>query len=313
MSSSTSDPTQAHATMALAPTPATPCNLFSHSLNSLLTTKLDHVNFLSWKSQVVSTLIGHDFDDILFTRVPPPQLLCYKSHHIDNSNLDTFSPYLGQETFVVGDGYSPFHKGYLCENAEGRVYIARNVVFNEYNYPDVCPQSSTPQTSQEFACLLDMEADLGFKGLLDTVMGQNILVLRYISGITEFGLHLTKPMSYELTAYCDADWASDPDDRKSTSGTEAEYRSVANVTTELTWLYHLFSELNIHLPQPPTVWCDNLSTIMLTQNPVLHARMKHIELDLYFVLEKVLNKTIRIKHVAAYDQLADELTKALSS
>ena len=40
------------------------------------------------------------------------------------------------------------------------------------------------------------------------------------------------------------------------------------------------------------IWCDNVSTVMLVGNPFLHARIKHIELDLYFVMEKVLQKKI---------------------
>uniref|UniRef100_A0A803PRD0 Uncharacterized protein n=1 Tax=Cannabis sativa TaxID=3483 RepID=A0A803PRD0_CANSA len=109
-------------------------------------------------------------------------------------------------------------------------------------------------------------------------------ILRYVGGTTDHGLHLQKPGTLDLMAYCDADWASDPDDRRSTtrfaiflgsriawkskrqqtisrSSTEAEYRSVASVTVELTWLQYLFSKLRIQLSQTPTIWCDNLSTI----------------------------------------------------
>ncbi|KAM6543699.1 hypothetical protein CsatB_008146 [Cannabis sativa] len=95
-------------------------------------------------------------------------------------------------------------------------------------------------------------------------------ILRYVAGTLQHGLHLTKSSSLELTAYCDADWASDIDDRRSTSGfavflgqnlitwksqkqhtisrssTEAEYRSLANVVAEIAWLQSLFSELHIH-------------------------------------------------------------------
>ena len=63
----------------------------------------------------------------------------------------------------------------------------------------------------------------------------------------------------------------------------------------------------------PVIWCDNVSTVMLAGNPVLHARTKHIELDLYFVREKVLQKKLEIKHVPSQDQTADILTKATSS
>ena len=45
------------------------------------------------------------------------------------------------------------------------------------------------------------------------------------------------------------------------------------------------------------MWCDNLSIVLLSANPVLHARSKYIELDLYFVHEKVIQKVIDVRHV----------------
>uniref|UniRef100_A0A803PEN8 Retrovirus-related Pol polyprotein from transposon TNT 1-94-like beta-barrel domain-containing protein n=1 Tax=Cannabis sativa TaxID=3483 RepID=A0A803PEN8_CANSA len=47
-------------------------NSFSNSLSSSLTHKLDRNNYLSWKSQVVPTVIDHDLDQILFSDVTPP-------------------------------------------------------------------------------------------------------------------------------------------------------------------------------------------------------------------------------------------------
>uniref|UniRef100_A0A803P7H9 Reverse transcriptase Ty1/copia-type domain-containing protein n=1 Tax=Cannabis sativa TaxID=3483 RepID=A0A803P7H9_CANSA len=164
-------------------------------------------------------------------------------------------------------------------------------------------------------------------------------ILRYVSGTVKHGLHLQRPTSssMDVVAFCDEDWAADPDDRRSTSGfaiylgsnlvswqckkqhtvsrssTEAEYRSLASVVAELTGMNSLFLELKISLPRVPTIWCDNLSTILLTANPVLHARTKHIELDLYFVREKIQSKMVQVKHVPAIEQIADGLTKAISS
>jgi len=57
--------------------------------------------------------------------------------------------------------------------------------------------------------------------------------------------------------------------------------------------------------QPPTLLCDNLSAVLLSHNPVLHARTKHIELDIYFVRERVVAKKMRIQHVPATAQIAD--------
>ncbi|MCH83335.1 hypothetical protein A2U01_0004154 [Trifolium medium] len=60
----------------------------------------------------------------------------------------------------------------------------------------------------------------------------------------------------------------------------------------------------------PTIHCD-MSTISLAHNPILHARTKHMELDLFFVREKVLQKLLRVVHIPGHLQCADVLTKTL--
>ena len=162
-------------------------------------------------------------------------------------------------------------------------------------------------------------------------------ILRYLAGTLDYGLHLRRSSHLNITAFCDADWGSDPEDRKSTSGfcvflganlvswaskkqhtvsrssTEAEYRSLAHVTAEVTWLSSLLTELHVHMTRIPQIWCDNMSTVLMAANPVLHARTKHIELDLYFVRDKVAQRQIVVQHVPASAQVADILTKSISS
>lgn len=50
----------------------------------------------------------------------------------------------------------------------------------------------------------------------------------------------------------------------------------------------------------------------MAANPVLHARTKHIEIDLYFVRDTVMNKTLEVRHVPILDQIAYVFTKANS-
>ncbi|CAL5401450.1 unnamed protein product [Camellia sinensis] len=158
-------------------------------------------------------------------------------------------------------------------------------------------------------------------------------LLRYLKGTLHKGLQF-QPGPLVLTAYSDSDWAGNALDRRSTTGfciflgpnlvswsakkqptvsrssTEAEYRALAQTSAELSWLGMLLRDL--HIPfVPPTLWCDNLSAIALSSNPVFHARSKHIEVDYHFVRERVASKQLLIKHLATADQLADILTKPL--
>ena len=96
------------------------------------------------------------------------------------------------------------------------------------------------------------------------------------------------------------------------SSTEVEYRSLALVTTEVSWLQYLLSELQVQ-HTVLVIHCDNKSTVSLAHNPVLHARTKQMEHDLFFVREKVLNKLLQAMYVPAHLQYADILTKAFST
>jgi hypothetical protein len=97
------------------------------------------------------------------------------------------------------------------------------------------------------------------------------------------------------------------------SSIEAEYHAFANAAAELTWLQSLPQELRVYLPNPPTLWCDNISATYLTTNPVSHARTKHIEIDLHFVRDKVASGSLHVKFISSKDQVADALTKPLAS
>jgi histone deacetylase 1/2 len=95
------------------------------------------------------------------------------------------------------------------------------------------------------------------------------------------------------------------------SSAEAEYRSLAQVSAEILWMQSLLKELSPY--QSTQVFCDNLSAVSLAHNPVLHSRTKHMELDVFFVREKGINKSLVVTHIPAQDQWVDILTKLLST
>lgn len=134
--------------------------------------------------------------------------------------------------------------------------------------------------------------------------------------------------SNSIRILVDCDWAGYPDSRRSTSGytvflgdtlvsrsskrqptvsrssAEAEYRAVENAIAEATLLWQLLQELHIPLQRATIIYCDNISAVYLSMNPVQRQRTKHIEIDLHFVHERVAAGTVRVLHVPTSMQYA---------
>ncbi|GKC00803.1 ribonuclease H-like domain-containing protein, partial [Tanacetum coccineum] len=134
-------------------------------------------------------------------------------------------------------------------------------------------------------------------------------ILRYVQGTLDLGLHLYASATTSLVGYTDADWAGCPSTRRA----EAEYRGVANVVAETAWIRNLLRELHSPLLTATLVYCDNVSAVYMSANPVQHQRTKHIEIDIHFVRDMVKAGHVRILHVPSRFQYADIFTKGLPS
>jgi len=160
-------------------------------------------------------------------------------------------------------------------------------------------------------------------------------ILRYLQGTLSYGLRLYKSSFNKLISYTDADRGGCLDTRHSTSGycvflgdnliswsskrqpivsrssTEAEYRGVANVVSDSSWIRNLLLDLHCPIHTATLVYCDNVSAIYLSGNPVQRQRTKHIEMDIHFVREKVAKGDIRVLHVPSRHQIAGIFMKGL--
>ena len=87
---------------------------------------------------------------------------------------------------------------------------------------------------------------------------------------------------------------------------------MADSTGEISWLKCLLQDLQVSIPTPSLVMCDNASTIALANNTIHHARTKHIEIDCHFVRDEIKQGQIKPCYVPTKLQLADILTKGLS-
>lgn len=160
-------------------------------------------------------------------------------------------------------------------------------------------------------------------------------VVRYLKGNPGQGIHLSSSCDMQLHGWCDADWAGCPLTRRSLTGwlvflgdspvswktkkqhtvsrssAEAEYRSMAMTTCELTWLKALLSSLGVSHTRPMSLHCDSQAALHISQNPVFHERTKHIEVDCHFVRDAIIAGNINPVFVPSNAQLADIFTKAL--
>ena len=126
-------------------------------------------------------------------------------------------------------------------------------------------------------------------------------IMRYLQGTCEFKLCLGGK-DITLKGYCDADWAGDTNERRSTTGyvffvgvgaiswnckrqptialstTEAEYMATSQSTKEAIWLRKLLADVGFSQEGATTIMCDNQGCIAFAKNPTHHARTEHIVL-----------------------------------
>ncbi|KAJ7560799.1 hypothetical protein O6H91_04G146800 [Diphasiastrum complanatum] len=160
-------------------------------------------------------------------------------------------------------------------------------------------------------------------------------VLRYVSSTQDYGL-LYKNEDLNIVGYSDSDFASDKMDRKSInaytiflggnlvswiskkqdtislSSCEAKYKALTTTTKEVLWIKRLIMELKcIKEDGLPLIKCNNISAQALANNPISHARSKHIEVAHHFVREKLIGGEINLEHVDTSSYIVDILTKPL--
>ncbi|GKB17924.1 ribonuclease H-like domain-containing protein [Tanacetum coccineum] len=132
---------------------------------------------------------------------------------------------------------------------------------------DTCNSSRTP---------IDTESKLGGDG--DPV--SDLTLYRSPAGSLQY-LTFTRPdISYAVQQVCL--FMHDPREPHFSA-----LKSVANAVAETCWLCNLLRELHTPLSSATLVYCDNVSAVYLSCNPVQHQHTKHIEIDIHFVRDLV--------------------------
>jgi hypothetical protein len=142
-----------------------------------------------------------------------------------------------------------------------------------------------------------------------------------------------------LVGYVDSDFAGDTTQYKSTTGyiiflgngpiiwysklqsliaqstAEAEYVSFLPICKDIIWARSVLAEMDVRVLRAcfaTTIWCDNKAAIDLSNNPVFHARTKHIGKVYHLVRDLQALGVVKTSFVGTADNLADMLTKPVS-
>lgn len=83
--------------------------------------------------------------------------------------------------------------------------------------------------------------------------------------------------------------------------------------TELLWISILLKDIGMQIEGTMRLYCDNITAIRPSNNSVLHDRRKYMEIDIHFIRKKIDSKELILLYIKIQGQVADILTKGLSS
>ncbi len=173
-----------------------------------------------------------------------------------------------------------------------------------------------------------------------------IRVLRYLKGTMDSGivykrLPLEHPSRNRVTVYADADFARHAGDissgRKSITGLivlyngflveyvskaqptvalntcEAEYTALSRGCSEAIFFRTMLSNINMLAEGPSMLYGDNTAAIAIARNDMIHTRVKHLDVKLHFIRDRITMNEVDVEHIDTKGQLADIMTKPLAS
>lgn len=155
-----------------------------------------------------------------------------------------------------------------------------------------------------------------------------------MKGTADLGLKYTTDQQ-PIYGFVDSDWGNCPDDRRSYSGfifmlsgsplswdsrkqrtvalssTEAEYMGLTEGAKESAYWIAFLNELGFKSLMDIEVFTDNFRALKLAENPVFHARSKHVDIRYHYIREVLKTGLLRIDHVSTDDNVADMFTKGI--
>eukprot|EP00253_Pinus_taeda_P027387 PITA_27387 len=232
------------------------------------------------------------------------------------------------DSFLLDSGFSRCHS----DNTIYTKKVGKSLIIIVIYVDDIILTGSDPNLINHVKSSLEKHFEMTYFGHLHYFLGLQILQSKEGISLSQSNAEAS-PL---LVGFTDSDWASDPDDRKSTAGyvftlgfgpitwacnkqsaislssTEAEYCSIIEGSKEAMWLHQILSEFGFQQQHLTTLWCDNQSEIQLCKDPIQHQRRKHIELHMHFIRKLIHDHVLEVQYCLNDDQIADIFIKALT-
>ncbi|GKV27559.1 hypothetical protein SLEP1_g36721 [Rubroshorea leprosula] len=145
-------------------------------------------------------------------------------------------------------------------------------------------------------------------------------ILRYVKGMTDFRVLYISSTNVKLIGFIDNDWAGLEEDMKNTSErcfsigsgviswsskkqdsvakstVEAEYIATSLATDQVVWFRKPMNDLKQPQMHPTELFCNNLSTVAIVKDLVLHGSTKHIKIKFHSIRKVVSEGEVQVLH-----------------
>src|SRR6185436_16029416 len=105
-------------------------------------------------------------------------------------------------------------------------------------------------------------------------------------------------------------WSSRKQASVALSSTETEYIAAASCCSQILWMKQTLQDYGLSFGRV-SIFVDNMSSICIAKNPVLHSRTKHIDIRFHFLRDNHERGHIDMIHVPSERQTTDIFTKLL--
>ena len=93
---------------------------------------------------------------------------------------------------------------------------------------------------------------------------------------------------------------------------ESEYVATFSASCDAVWLRKILSDIFELQLDATCIHCDNQSCMKLSENPVSHDKLKHIEINYHYIRDMVERGAVKLQYIATKEHIANVLTKPLA-